>query len=172
MAPKRPGSELKKLEELVGHFIQYWGFKKIHGRIWTHLYLSKEPLDSITLIKKLIVSKALMSLAIRDLLDYQVIEPVSVGKHGSTFYRANPDLMKVITQVFQQRELQMLSEVSECLDRLLSSENKNLEKIKIKNLKQLTESAQGLLSLFILQSSQQTPSDNLNIFSEMSFTND
>ena len=97
--------ELKELESLVGEFIQYWGFKKIHGRIWAHLYTSTTPLDSQTLISRLKVSKGLMSLAMRDLLEYDVIQPVRTGKHGVTFYQANPDLMFVITNVLRKRDL-------------------------------------------------------------------
>jgi DNA-binding transcriptional regulator GbsR (MarR family) len=61
---KKPPPELKQLELSVAQFMQYWGFKKIHGRIWTHLFTSQKPLDSITLMSRLKVSKGLMSLAI------------------------------------------------------------------------------------------------------------
>lgn len=164
--------ELKELENLVGEFIQYWGFKKIHGRIWAHLYTSTEPLDSQMLMDRLKVSKGLMSLAVRDLIDYDVIQPVSTGKHGVTFYRANPDLMYVITNVLRKREAVMMSAVHSCVDRLISKNLKELDQSKIdltnlENIKKMTTSAQGLLELFILQASQQNQIANINIFSEL-----
>lgn len=163
--------ELEELETLVGNFIQYWGFKKIHGRIWAHLYTSDTPLDSQTLMNRLSVSKALMSLAIRDLLEYEVIQTDSVGKHGVTFYQANPDVMSVITNVLRKREAVMMSSFCSCLSRIMSKNNHELNKgglslTKLKNLKNMGESAQGLLNLFILQSSLPNNSDNTNIFSE------
>ena len=166
--------ELKELENLVGEFIQYWGFKKIHGRIWAHIYTSATPLDSQTLITRLKVSKGLMSLAMRDLLEYEVIQPVSTGKHGVTFYEANPDLMFVITNVLRKREAVMISAVSSCVERLTSKNEKELansriDLTKLDNIKKMTDSAQGLLELFILQSTQQTHSANINIFSELKF---
>ncbi len=164
--------ELKELETLVGEFIQYWGFKKIHGRIWAHLYTSTTPLDSQTLMSRLKVSKGLMSLAVRDLLEFEVIEPVSVGKHGVTFYQANQDLMLVITNVLRKREAVMISSVSSCLERLAAVNEKDLKQAKIDiakvdNVKKMTDSAQGLLEMFILQSSQPMHSANINIFSDL-----
>lgn len=164
--------ELKELETLVGEFIQYWGFKKIHGRIWAHLYTSTTPLDSQTLISRLKVSKGLISLAMRDLIEYEVIQPVSTGKHGVTYYEANPDLMFVITNVLRKREAVMISAVSSCVERLTSKNEKELshsqiDLTKLENIKKLTASAQGLLQLFILQAPEQNLETNINIFSEL-----
>ncbi len=168
----KPLPELKELENLVGDFIQYWGFKKIHGRIWVHLYTSSEPLDSQTLMSRLKVSKGLISLAIRDLLKYEVIEVVSTGKHGVTFFKANPDLMAVITRVLTQREVIMISSAGSCLERItLKSktdiENAKIDFEKVQNIKKMTESAHGLLSLFIIQAGISTDSENLNAFSSL-----
>ena len=163
--------ELKELEELVGNFIEYWGFKKIHGRIWAHLYTSDTPLDSQALMSRLKVSKGLMSLAVRDLLEYEVIEAVSVGKHGVTYYQANADLVAVITNVLVKREAVMMSEISSCLSRITSKSKKelksaNLDLRKLEKAKSMTESAQGLLNLFIMQACTKSNAENINIFSE------
>jgi DNA-binding transcriptional regulator GbsR (MarR family) len=163
--------EIEELETLVGNFIQYWGFKKIHGRIWAHLYTSDTPLDSQTLMNRLNVSKALMSLAIRDLLKHEVIQNDSVGKYGVTFYHANPDVIYVITNVLRKREAVMISSFCSCLSRITSKNNQELNKAglnltKLQNLKNMGESAQGLLNLFILQSTLHNNLDNTNIFSE------
>ncbi len=164
--------EIKELELLLGNFIQYWGFKKIHGRIWTHLYTSKTPLDSQTLILRLKVSKALMSLAIRDLTEYEVISPVSIGKHGVTFYQANPDLMHVVTNVLRKREAVMMSSISSCLARITSCDSHEvtlagLDIDKCENLKNMTNSAIELLNIFIMQDYANDHVGNLNIFSKL-----
>ena len=46
-------AEIYKLEEAVGNFMQYWGFKKIRGRMWVHLFAANQPLDSEELMKRL-----------------------------------------------------------------------------------------------------------------------
>lgn len=149
-------SKLKELENLVGDFMTYWGFKKIHGRIWVHLYTSTEPLDTIELMKRLKVSKGLMSLAVRELLKYNVIETQNVGRHGSVFYKANPNLLQVITDVLREREAEMLKDTENCLNEILShkktefAEN-NLDQEKLENVLKLTESAHSTLQLLLLQ---------------------
>ena len=62
--------ELRNLQQLstrIGHFIRYWGFRKIHGEIWSIVYLAKVPLSGIEISRILKVSKALVSPALKEL---------------------------------------------------------------------------------------------------------
>jgi DNA-binding transcriptional regulator GbsR (MarR family) len=108
---EKPSAELIRLAESVGRFIEYWGFKSIHGRVWTLLYLSKEPLSSIEMSRYLKVSKTLMSFSISDLLKYQVIEEAGRGLKRTKFFRANPEIYSVILNVLKNRELIMMSKI-------------------------------------------------------------
>lgn len=151
-----PHSELSALEDQIGHFMQYWGFKKIHGRIWTHIYTSSVPLDTAELMKRLKVSKGLMSLAIRELIKYSVIIENNVGRHGTVYYTANENLSEVITNILKQREMTMLTETSQSTQKILKMsdfefETAQLNREKIKSLDQLTISASQLLSFFLMQ---------------------
>lgn len=142
--------ELSQLEKIVGEFMQYWGFKEIHGRIWTHLYTSFQPLDSVELMKRLKVSKGLMSLALRELLRYKVIQKEHIGRHGSTFYSARTDLLSVINHVLLHREVKMLSKALSAARNLNKIESNKaqahqLSLEKVNSLVDLTEMALGLL---------------------------
>ncbi len=148
--------ELKKLENSIGEFMQYWGFKKVHGRIWAHLYTSKGPLDSEALMKRLGLSKGMMSIAIRDLLKHQVILADHVGKHGVTFYKANPDIMGVISRVLRTREMEMLGQtehICECLLKISEEEieEAQMDRSKCEDILKVTVSAKRLLELFVYQ---------------------
>ena len=148
--------ELRLLENVVGDFIQYWGFKKIHGRIWTHLFTSKVPLDTAGLMERLSVSKGLMSLAIRDLLDYNVIQISHQGKHGVTFYQANPDLMGVISNVLRARESVMLGSAQIAAGSLAQLKSQEIQHYEIslervQMISNLVASAQILLHTFLSQ---------------------
>ncbi len=103
---KREGSlpELEDLADQIGEFIHYWGFKRIHGRIWTHIYLAAKPLDAADLVRQMKISKALVSISLRELIDFEVIEEVGKSSRGTHLYRANPDILKVILSVLRQRE--------------------------------------------------------------------
>lgn len=146
--------ELAQLEEIVGNFMHYWGFKKIHGRIWLHLYTSSKPLDSAEIMERLQVSKGLMSLAMRELLHYEVIRPAASGPHGTVYYEANPDLQTVINNVLRAREAVMLGEAAAAAQRLRSVSAGELSEAgvdaeRVQSVLTLTESAQGLLQAYL-----------------------
>ena len=102
-------SQLNRLSETVGAFIEYWGFKKIHGMIWTHLYLSPRPVSAQELIGRLKISKALVSLSLKDLLHYGLIRQTQESlNRKNKFYEANPDVFTVIRNILMTREQQML----------------------------------------------------------------
>lgn len=153
-SPVKVMPELAQLEEIVGNFMHYWGFKKIHGRIWLHLYTSSKPLDSAEIMERLQVSKGLMSLAMRELLHYEVIRPAASGPHGTVYYEANPDLQSVIANVLRTREAVMLGDASAAAQRLQRVSAGELESAgvdvhRVRSVLELTESAQGLLQAYL-----------------------
>jgi len=107
-------SHVNRLAEKIGTFIEYWGFKKIHGMIWTHLYLSPRPVSAQELISRLKVSKALISLSIKDLMHYGLVLQTeeSLNKKNK-FYVANPDVFSAIRQVLVTREQELLKKTNE-----------------------------------------------------------
>jgi DNA-binding transcriptional regulator GbsR (MarR family) len=164
--PKQLPKDLIALEKTIGQFMEYWGFKSIHGRIWAHLYTSKAPLDSIELMERLGVSKGLMSLAMRELVEYDVIKVDHVGRHGSAFYVSNPDIIKVITGVLRIRETKMIAQAQKACEALQKLKQKELdsaglEENKIQSVLDLTKSAQFLLDAFVFQESE---GDSISFF--------
>ncbi len=103
--------EIDDLSELIGEFIQYWGFKSIHGKIWIHLYLSTEPLDAKALMNRLNISKALVSISLRDLMLYDVVLEDMVSSEGTKTYTANTDVKGVIERVLRGREKIMMGKI-------------------------------------------------------------
>ncbi|MEI7973746.1 MAG: hypothetical protein WCH11_05200 [Bdellovibrio sp.] len=138
----------------IGEFIQYWGFKRIHGEIWAQIFLSSVPLDAKSLAARLRVSKGLMSLAIKDLLHYRVIRPCSKGPKRTIYYEHNPEIMKIIVHVLQNREKVLLDQISEACQKLQSTEFNtlgNLNPLRARELGDLVESAQSFLDLMIAE---------------------
>jgi DNA-binding transcriptional regulator GbsR (MarR family) len=160
--------ELEELANEVGEFICYWGFKKVHGRIWTHIYLSAQPLDAGQLMQRLRVSKALISLSLNDLLKYDVILESGKSTRGTQTYVANPDVLDVILNVLRRREKKMLTK-AETSHRMLSSlsseslERSRLHKGRVGSLGRMIEQAQNALgSLLELVSVDLTSWEEIN----------
>lgn len=143
--------EVHDLAEEIGKFIRYWGFKKIHGKIWAHIYMSETPLDAGSLMDRLEVSKALMSLSLKDLLEYDVIIEGPKSSRGTQTYVANPDVITVILNVLRRREKKMLAHI-ETAHRLVQNlpatehQKAHLSQNKIKELGGLIQQAQSSLN--------------------------
>lgn len=146
--------ELEELVSQVGNFIQYWGFKNVQGRIWAHLYISKNPLDAADLMARLKVSKALVSISIKEMLEYEVIEEVGKSDRGTILYQAATNQEKVILNVLRKRERMMLSHISSAhsLCSALAEKEKKHFGISAKGLSSMGEmihSAEAALDLIL-----------------------
>lgn len=103
--------ELLETADLIGDFIQYWGFKKVEGRIWACLFLMDRPLNTRQLTQLLRISNSLVSISMAELLKYNVILATERGRNGVLLYRANPDAGAVIAGVLRQRERLLLQRI-------------------------------------------------------------
>ena len=143
--------ELEELANEVGDFICYWGFKRIHGRLWTHIYLAKAPLDAGRLMQRLKVSKALISLSLNDLLKYDVIVESGKSLRGTQTYVANPEVLEVILNVLKRREQKMLDRAATSHKMLQALPPENLERAncqeeRVQALGKIIGQAQNALS--------------------------
>lgn len=146
--------ELDELASEVGEFICYWGFKKIHGRIWTHVYLSRTPLDAGQLTRRLRVSKALISLSINELLEFEVIQESSKSNRGTQTYVANPNILNVISGVLRKRERKMLTKAETSCKLLASIEPERIDQAelhqgRVDGIGRLISEAQDVLTGFL-----------------------
>jgi len=147
--------QVTDLANQIGAFLQYWGFKKVHGRIWTILYLSKNSLDAADLRHRLKISKALVSLSIRDLLRYGVVVEVGKSRRGTTLYKASEDVRPAIVKVLQERENEMISRIARAHKECADLDPMNLNRLEIdgdrlKTLEQMIDLATSLLRNILL----------------------
>lgn len=137
--------ELEELVTQIGNFIEYWGFKNVQGRIWAHLYLSSEPLDAAELMRRLRISKALVSISMKEMLEYQVVLDVGKSERGTTLYKANPDQEAVITNVLRRRERMMLSRISSAFRLLdkMQERDKKYYRMSVERIQSMGEMIKG-----------------------------
>jgi DNA-binding transcriptional regulator GbsR (MarR family) len=137
--------QLERLAEQIGNFIEYWGFKKVHGQIWTHIYLSPEPLSALELIPRLKVSKALVSMAMKDLIHYRLILQTKESlEHKNKFFVANGDVFEAIKNVLESREMLLMNQIQSEHRVMQSIQKQNKgDLIDDKKLKALGKMIQG-----------------------------
>jgi DNA-binding transcriptional regulator GbsR (MarR family) len=90
--------------EAVGNVIEFWGFKRNQGRVWALLYLRGEPLTAGEIERELDLSKGGVSMLLRDLERWGVIQRVRLPQDTVWRYGAETDLVRMVTHVIEERE--------------------------------------------------------------------
>lgn len=147
---KRHKPEALELARQIGLFMEYWGFKQIHGRVWTLMFLSPNPIDANFLQKHLEISKALTSMTLKDLLHYNVIVEIEKGQPGTQKYRINENITEVILDVIRRRELKLLNETMAGYKALEAAQKKSasedIDPNRLKDLGQMIDTSLALLT--------------------------
>ena len=141
--------------DAVGEFIAWWGFKAIHGRIWTILALSAGPRTQAEIADLLGVSRPLVSAAIHELHERGLVR--TVGDTRQAPWAAVMDVWPVIADVLRQREwllierarvtLEAAIEEAEILD--AGGEPMGFDLGRMRVLLSLTELAQRFLRVLV-----------------------
>jgi len=141
--------ELLDTAELIGEFIEYWGFKKVQGRIWACLFLMHEPLNTRQLMELLRISNSLVSISVTELMKYDVILEAGKGHNGVLLYKANPEIGAVIAGVLRNREQKLLKRIHQSAARLRAHGAKDspvkLDPAKVRQLGEWVNTAQTFL---------------------------
>lgn len=136
---------LSELANSIGDFIRYWGFRRVHGQIWTLLYLRNKMISPTEIASSLNVSKSLISSALAELEQHGLIhqsDNSNCANRKTKLFAAEQDVMKIIQNVLKERELKLTSNVVEKIS-ILKAENNNIDKERLQNLELWTGIAQS-----------------------------
>ena len=110
--------EVEALATQVGRWGVNLGYKQVHGRIWCHLYLSGVGMDAGTILRRLRISKALVSISLKDLKAVGAVEIAGKSPRHTQLFRANPDILAILRAVLRTRELPLLEGLHAAASRL------------------------------------------------------
>jgi DNA-binding transcriptional regulator GbsR (MarR family) len=102
--------------DTVGRLMEFWGFKRPMGRIWTVLYLSPEPLGAAELGELLKMSAGGVSMTLSELAKWSAVKKTWRPGERRDFYEAETDVGKMVQRVLRERELTMVSEFAAALE--------------------------------------------------------
>jgi HTH-type transcriptional regulator, glycine betaine synthesis regulator len=92
------------VSDVIGRLIEFWGFKRNMGRVWTVLYLSPDPLSAEDLRQSLQLSSGAVSMTLSELARWGVVRKVWIQGERKDFYAAEVQLWRMISRVFNERE--------------------------------------------------------------------
>lgn len=141
--------------EHTGVFIEWWGFRAIHGRVWTLLALTGRPLSQVDIATLLDVSRSLVHGAVQELETWGLVQ--REGEHRRAPISAVVDVWPIITHVLRTREWMMIESVRLSLEAALEEAELHTRRIgtapfsveRLRELHQLTEMAQSFLKIIL-----------------------
>ena len=143
---QEPAAEAELLAaEAIGSLIEFWGFKRQMGRIWTLLYLSDEPLPASDICDRLQLSAGAASMTLAELEHWGVVHRLRKPGERRDFFGAETDIWKMVTHVWRERELRQIDRAQQAFDRakrlmepLAARKNATrAHKVKLQRLRQL-----------------------------------
>lgn len=105
--------------DAIGEFIEYWGFRAIHGRVWALLALHRHPQTQTEVAAQLGVSKSFVSAAVSELAAYGLVEVDESARAARV--RANIDVWPAVTEILRQRELRLIESARDALEAALAA---------------------------------------------------
>lgn len=115
------------VSDAIGRLMQFWGFKRNMGRIWTILYLSERPLTAMDLRERLQLSTGAVSMTVAELLRWGVVKKVWIQGGRREHFAAEGNLWKMISRVLREREgAEILDTITAMQDALRAIEAQTL----------------------------------------------
>lgn len=140
--------------DAVGDVIEFWGFKRNQGRLWALLYLRGTPIKASEIEHELALSKGGVSMLLRDLERWGVVQRLRVPGDTLWRYEAETDLVRMVLRVIEQREAGFIARIRAALAeaRKLAESEGGLPRERLARLEKmssLAESTDRALKLFI-----------------------
>ncbi|HSQ62459.1 MAG TPA: hypothetical protein VLM85_04570 [Polyangiaceae bacterium] len=109
------------VSDVVGRLIEFWGFKRNMGRVWSVLYLSPDPQSAEDLRQLLKLSSGAVSMTLNELLRWGVVRRVWVQGERRDYFVAEVQLWKMISRVFNEREKAEIDAAIDAFEEALAS---------------------------------------------------
>ena len=160
MGPKELERELlHEVADAVGALMEFWGFKRVMGRVWALLYLRGDALSASELCDQLSISSGAASMALADLEHWAVVRRIRRPGDRREYFEAETDVWKMISRVLRERELRQIERTLEVFERAreklrtLPGERSRLEEIvdRLGKLVDLARVGRGLLVALVQQ---------------------
>ena len=96
---------LHEVADAVGALMEFWGFKRVMGRLWTLLYLQDDALTAAELCEQLAISTGAASMTLTELEHWGVVRRSRKAGDRREYFEAETDIWRMVSRVLREREL-------------------------------------------------------------------
>ena len=116
---EQPWQSERLVGDAIGRLIEFWGFKRNMGRLWSVLYLSQAPLSAPDLQERLGLSAGAVSMTLNELLRWGVVVKVRLEGERRDHFAAEGNIWKMVSRVLSERERAQIVDSIEVLGEAL-----------------------------------------------------
>jgi HTH-type transcriptional regulator, glycine betaine synthesis regulator len=106
-----------EVADAVGALMEFWGFKRVMGRVWAVLYLEGEPLSASELCERLEISTGAASMTLSELERWGVVARNRKAGDRREYFEAETDIWKMVARVLREREVVQIERALETFER-------------------------------------------------------
>ena len=123
-----------------GAFGTHWGINRTMAQIHALLLVSADPMNQDDIMEQLKVSRGNANMNIRELIDWGLVERVTIPGERKEYFIAEKDIWKVSTQIVHERKKRELNPMLKMLEGLEDIDGDK----KDKDIKQFTDTVSGI----------------------------
>lgn len=114
--PSPHDEQIREIAALVGDLIEFWGFRRPLGQIWTWLYFHASPQSALQLQEALGMSAGTVSTALKELRHWGVVRLVPRPGKSADVFVSEHEVLPIILKVLRERELELISRAIRVLE--------------------------------------------------------
>lgn len=107
---------IHEVGDQVGALMEFWGFKRLMGRLWTTLYLHGEALSAAELCERMDISSGAASMTLAELERWGVVVRTRKAGDRRDWFEAETDIWKMVSHVLREREILMVDRALEVFE--------------------------------------------------------
>ncbi|HEY4105696.1 MAG TPA: hypothetical protein VGM44_17475 [Polyangiaceae bacterium] len=143
-----------EVADTVGRLMEFWGFKRPMGRMWTLLYLSPTPLGAAELGEQLKMSAGAVSMTLSELVKWSAVKKSWRPGERRDFYEAETSIGKLVQRVLRERELELVRQFEDALtnaEAALPRESNapDFKRARVHELQRLAKLGEALLTALV-----------------------
>lgn len=132
-----------------GSLASSWGINRTMAQVHALLLVATKPLSTEDIMKELQISRGNTNMNVRALIDWGIVQKVSIVGERKEFFSAEKDVWELVKQITKERKKREIEPVLRTLDELQiidedSNEAKEFKHV-LNNLSKVTHTVNGIL---------------------------
>ena len=87
-----------------GAFATHWGINKTMAQVHALLLINTKPLCAEDIMEQLQISRGNVNMNVRELIDWNLVERITIVGERKEYFSAEKDIWKVVTQIIKERK--------------------------------------------------------------------